>query len=217
MNINRIIFWICFVAILLLIVWGMIVALGRPVPGQSLATPAPVTSADHVRGLDTAPVTIIEYSDFQCPACENYYPTIEKVLNNSSTTTRFVYRHFPLSQHKNALPAAYASEAASKQGKFWDMYEKIFTNHADWTELADATPIFEKYATEIGLDVDKFKLDSNSTTTKALVVDQQTEGQKIGVNSTPSFFVNGVFIKTPPTYEEFIKIIGDAALSASSN
>lgn len=217
MNTRRIFFWVAFIIILALIIWGLIVAMNRPVPsGPNLGTPAPVTALDHVTGPADAPVTMIEYSDFQCPACELYHPLIEKVLASSTIPIRFIYRHFPLSQHANAMPAALASEAAGVQGKFWDMYHLLFNNHEEWTELPDAKPIFIKYASDIGLDVEQFKTDLSSSTLKDRIVADSDGGIKIGIDSTPTFFLNDRAITNPKSYDEFISDIQKAASRGSN-
>ncbi len=213
MNTRRIFFWSAFVVILGLIVWGLVVAMNKAPSDKTakLGQPAPVTGQDHVWGPTDAPVTIIEYSDFQCPACQAYYYVLEKLMASSTVPIRLVYRHFPLTQHKNALPAAMASEAASVQGKFWEMYGLIFDNAADWTEADDPNPVFVGYATKIGLDAEKFKTDLSSATLKEFIKSQNEEGLKIGINSTPTFFVNGKVITNPTSYAAFQALIEEAA------
>ena len=154
-----------FVVVLGLVIWGLIVAMKNPpTPGSTLGTPPSITLADHARGPDDAAVTLIEYSDFECPACAAYYPLIEKLLNESSTTIRFVYRHYPLypQPHQNSFIAAQAAEAADKQGRFWDMYRKLFENQTVWTGSKSAVTLFESYAKEIGLNVETYKKDFDS-------------------------------------------------------
>lgn len=214
MNTKRIIFWLGFVVVLALIVWGLIAAMNKG-SATNLTAPAPVTSADHVLGSATVPVTLLEYSDFQCPACESYYPLVTRLYNESSSTMRLVYRHFPLSQHPNAVPAAMASEAAGVQGKFWEMYDQLFTNHADWTELADPTPVFVGYAAKLGLNTAEFKADLSSSTLADIINGDQNEGIHIGIDHTPTFFINGKVIDNPQGYEQFKALI-DAAASSSS-
>jgi protein-disulfide isomerase len=215
MNIKRIIFWLCFLVVLGLIVWGLVVAMNRPAPGSTAGTPAPVTADDHIYGPKTAPVTMIEYGDFQCPACGAYYPFVKKLTQDASTTLRLVFRHFPLPQHGNALIAAQASEAAALQGKFWDMYDALYSHQADWSDLPDAHAVLNGYAQEIGLDMVKFKADLDSTAVKAVVAKDQAEGESIGINATPTFFVNGKAISNPQSYAAFKALI-DAAASGSS-
>lgn len=216
MNIKRILFWLGFVIVLGLIVWGMVVAMNKAptTPISNVGTPSPVTVDDHIRGPVGAPVTLIEFADFQCPACESYEPLLQKLESAASTTLRVVYRHYPLSQHKNAMPAARAAEAAAMQGKFWEMHDMIFAEHTDWTELADATPIFEGYATKLGLDIDKFRADMAGSAAETRIQRDLGEAGRINVAYTPTFFVNGKAIANPKSYEEFKSII-DAAAQAS--
>lgn len=217
MNLKRLIFWISFVIIIGLIVWGLVVAMNKtPDTTPRLGEPSPVTSADHIKGPADAPVTIIEYSDFQCPACATYYTLVERLMNESTTTVRFVYRHFPLFPipHKNAVIAAEASEAAALQGKFWEMYSLIFENQRLWETSDTASTIFEGYAERIGLNLDAYKKDIVSDAVKARVERDRREGDALGINSTPTFFINGKAIINPNSYESFKKLIDEAALGA---
>ena len=216
MNTKRIFFWIGFVVVLALIIWGLIAAMNKAPANQNPAgTPAPVTAADHIQGPVTAPVTLIEYSDFQCPACEAYYPLVTQVLASTTVPVRFVYRHFPLPQHANAIPAAVAAEAASVQGQFWGMYNLLFTNHADWTELSDPTSVFMGYASTLGFNTAQFKADLSSSTLRAIVQADNDEGISIGVDATPTFFVNGHAITNPQNNADFQALIQAAAGGSS--
>ena len=215
MNTKRIIFWIAFLAVLGLIAWGLVVAMNRPVHNQPrLGTPSDVTAADHVRGPITAPVTVIEYSDFQCPACALYYPVLEQLIA-SSTNVRVVYRNFPLYPlpHPNSMIAAQAAEAAGKQGKFWDMYHLIFPSQKTWADLSNekALDVFKGYAIDIGLDMKQYATDFDSPAVKAKIDADRTEGDTLGINSTPTFFVNGKAVVNPQGYEAFKKIVDEAA------
>jgi protein-disulfide isomerase len=219
MNTKRIIFWASFTIILVLIVWGLVVAMNKPVDtGPKLGTPSPVTSADHIRGPASSTVTLIEYSDFQCPACRNAYPMVEKLINESSTTMSFVYRHFPLYPlpHKNANIASYAAEAAGMQGRFWEMYRKLFDTQPDWENSDNAAIIFEGYAQSFGLDIVTYKKDAASDTVKDRVKRDRDEGDSLGIAGTPTFFVNGKAIVNPSNYEEFKSIIDSAAQSSTN-
>jgi protein-disulfide isomerase len=222
MNIKRILSWIAFVIVLGLIVWGVIVAMNKDTSTPKVGTPDAVSVTDHVRtygpnntqgtsSMTAAPVELIEYSDFQCPACEGYYPVISQVLASSTVPIKFVYRHFPLPQHPNARPAAYAAEAASMQGKFWDMYDLLFTNHTQWTELSDPAAVFEGYAQRIGLNVTKFKTDFASQTVHDLIDTANASDEKLGLFQTPTFFVNGKMISNPQSYAEFNSVLQAAA------
>lgn len=219
MNIKRILFWVCFIVVIALIVWGLIVAMSKaPVSGLTDRTPSAVSVDDHVRGPEDAVVILIEYSDFQCPACAAYYPLVERLLNESSTTLRLAYRHFPLYPlpHKNAFIASQASEAASIQGKFWEMYQILFEDQVSWEGLDDPRETFEKYAVAIGLDIEQYRLDLESESVKMRVERDRDEANALGVNSTPTFFVNGKAIPNPTSYESFKKTIDDAVTAASN-
>jgi protein-disulfide isomerase len=217
MNTKRILFWGGFAIILILIIWGLIASMGREAGISNRAgTPSPITSSDRIKGDDNAPITIIEYSDFQCPACQIYYYVVEKLIASSTVPIKFVYRHFPLDQHKNAIPAALASEASGEQGKFWEMSALLFENQTDWAEEADPNPIFLSYASQVGLDIEKFKLDMASTSLKKKITDSADEGFKIGINSTPTFFVNGKVIDSPQGYEAFKTLIETTAQQSSN-
>jgi len=219
MNIKRTLFWICFVAVLGLILWGLIVAMNKEsgTPGSNLGTPMPITAADHVRGPENAPVTLIEYADYQCPACGSFNSVIERVIANSSTTLRFVTRHFPLVQHRNAVIASQAAEAAGKQSKYWDMAALLYDNQTAWENLSnnEATKLFKGYAERLTIKVDQYETDFNSAEIKAKIDGDRADGRKIGVSGTPTFFVNGVSIANPSNYDAFKKIIDTAALGDS--
>lgn len=211
MTINRILSWGVFIVIIGLIVWGMVAAANKAEKiDKALAPVDKVVDTDWVRGSTTTEVTIIEYSDFQCPACGAYFPIVEEVNEKYGNNFRFVYRHFPLTQHKNAIPAAQAAEAAGVQGKFWDMYKLIFTNQKDWVDLADPMPRFTEYATTLGLDIAKFTTDYDLKSIKDGIDADQKSGVKAGVDSTPTFYLNGKKINAQ-SYEQFKKLIDEAA------
>ena len=219
MNTKRILFWLCFIIILVLIVWGLIVAMNKSLPDNiyqpRLGNPPPLNASDHIRGSESAPITIIEYSDFQCPACEAYYPLVEKLMSESTSTIRFVYRHFPLIKHQNANTSATASEAAGKQGKFWEMYRLLFDNQKIWENSPDARAIFEDYAKQLGLNIDQFKKDYDSADIVNKIKIDLDGGISIGVNGTPTFFINGKGINNPRSYDEFKTIVKKIATSGA--
>lgn len=217
MNTKRIIFWACFVIILGLIVWGMIAAMNKPINGGTkLATPAPVVVTDHILGSTSTPVELIEYGDFQCPACGLYEPIVERLYNESSTTMHLVFRNFPLPQHANAMPAALVVESAGVQGKYWEMFNIVYTHQSEWSEVGDASKVFAGYAQQLKLDMTKFNASLTDPALKSKITADQAEGEKIGINQTPSFFINGKFIQNPQGYDNFKALI-DAAAKSSSN
>ncbi len=139
-----------------------------------------------VKGAKVAKVTIVEFSDFQCPFCGRVEPTVDKVMEAYKDTVRVAFKQLPLPFHNNAHLAAEAALAAKAQGKFWEMHKKLFTN-----QTALERPALEKYAGEIGLNMEKFKSDLDSGKWKQKVDAEQAEGNKIGARGTPSFFING--------------------------
>lgn len=187
----------------------LLAKLAAPKPGSNVPTQADaVTDQDWTRGSRQAKVTLIEYADFQCPACGAYHPIVKELEKEFGDRLLVVYRNFPLSQiHNNARPAAFAAGAAGLQGKFWEMHDKIFENQRAWSDLADPMAEFSKYAQDIGLDVERFKQDMRTKVVTDKVNADYAGGQNAGVNSTPTFFINGTKIENPRGYESFKKIL----------
>ena len=174
-----------------------------------------VTYEDYIKGNKNAPVAIVEYSDFECPACGAYYPLVKELSETYKNDVRFVIRYFPLMGHKNGFNSAYAVEASSKQGKYWEMYDILFVNQKDWAGKESADPtIFEDYAKQIGLDVNQFKMDVNSKEVKNRVNKDLASGKTAGVSGTPTFFINGEKIPNPKSLEDFKTFIDSAILKA---
>lgn len=184
----------------------------QPTPAAKVDQNILVRPDSNKTGSDSAKVTLVEFADFQCPACGVAYPTVKQVRENYQGKINFVFRHFPLPQHKNGLKAAEAVEAAGEQGKFWEMDDKLFTNQDKWGESTNAMDYFLTYAKEIGLDTDKFKASVDANKFAEKIKKDQQDGVAAGVNSTPTFFINGSKIVGAPTYEEFKTQI-DAELS----
>ena len=163
-----------------------------------------------VRGDEDAAITIVEWSDFQCPFCDRATPTLAKIEEHYGSKVRLAFKHFPLSIHPQAAGAHAAAEAAHRQGKFWEMHDKIFENQRD---LAPAT--FERYAAELGLDVERFKRDVASADVKKRIDEDMRQAQKLGVSGTPSFFINGRFLSGAQPFENFKQVI-DSILEKES-
>ncbi|PIQ67018.1 MAG: disulfide bond formation protein DsbA [Candidatus Zambryskibacteria bacterium CG_4_9_14_3_um_filter_40_16] len=162
---------------------------------------------DHIKGPENAPVTLLEFSDFQCPACRSYEPVLEELLNMFPNELRLVYKHFPLSTiHIGALPSAQASEAAGLQGKFWEMHDLLFETQNIWS-LSPTKDKFEKFAEDLGLDIEKFKNDySSDEISNKINIDIELT-RELGLNSTPTFYLNGKLIENPSSIREFIELI----------
>lgn len=172
----------------------------------------PVTESDWVYGTTTPKLTLIEYSDFQCPACLVFFPIVERITVEYADKLQFVYRHFPLPQHEQAKPAAYAAEAAGKQGKFFEMYREIFVRQRDWVDNKDADKIFSTYASSLGLDMSAYIKDFKSSDVQFEVENDYRDGISAGVDATPTFFLNGKKLNNPRSYNDF-KLILDAELN----
>ncbi|HZR47221.1 MAG TPA: DsbA family protein [Candidatus Manganitrophaceae bacterium] len=148
----------------------------------------PITKEDWIRGKKNAPVTILEYGDFECPYCGMAYPELEAVQEEALDAVRLVYRHFPLTTvHPNALPAAEAAEAAGAQGKFWEMHDMLFT-HQEALEYENLL----SYAEAIGLDADRFDDEMERHVYRDKVRRHFRQGVQDGVNGTPTLFFNRI-------------------------
>ncbi len=175
------------------------------------ANPLEVQDTDWQRGAIAPTVTMIEFSDFQCPACKAYHPIVKQLLDSYPTQLQLVYRQYPLTQsHPNAFAAAMAAEAAGAQNKFYPMHDLLFEYQEEWSPLPNPTVKFEEYATQLGLDMDQFKKDSRSSAGKAKVKRQKATGDALRIRGTPTFFVNGNTFDNPTSIEEFKKIIDQA-------
>lgn len=164
-----------------------------PVDPADAARFAPVTDADWVLGPKDAKVTLLEYSDFQCPYCAMIAPVLEQVQKENAADVRVVYRHLPLPNHDKAMLGAQAAEAAGAQGKFWEMNSAIFAAQSDWVD--DSVDAFRTWLIEqagtLKLDVDKFTADMDSEETIAKVRAAQNDSQKSQVDYTPYLVING--------------------------
>ena len=178
---------------LILIIGGVIFfSKNQPPPensSQDIDQNTVLAGATHTIGNQNAPLNVVEFGDFQCPACAQAEPILKKILSQNREKIYFTFRHYPLTFHKNARIAAQAAEAASIQGKFWEMHDLIYQNQKEWSDSTGAEEIFERYAEDIGLDKSKFKDDIDKTT--AIINDDYALGNKVGVQSTPTFYING--------------------------
>ena len=153
---------------------------------RGLLTP-PVGERDHVTGPATAPVTLVEYGDFECPSCRKAWPMVKELERRLGKNLRFVFRNFPLTKlHPNAQHAAEAAEAAAAQGAFWQMHDRLFERQF---ALEDDNII--EYANDLGLDADRVADALKAGTYRARVKEDVLSGLKSGVNGTPTFFING--------------------------
>jgi protein-disulfide isomerase len=158
---------------------------GQPAAPQAVYRKVPVKPDDPVLGAATAPVTVVVFSDFQCPFCARVEPSLKQLGQEYAGKVRFVWKHQPLPMHPNAVPAAIAAEAAREQGKFWEMHDKLFAAQQD---LTPAT--YERYAQELKLDMGKFKASVAASKGQARISADQDLARSVGVNGTPTMFFN---------------------------
>ncbi|MBI3589357.1 MAG: DsbA family protein [Candidatus Liptonbacteria bacterium] len=178
----------------------------------------PVSVGDWKKGNVEAKVELLEYGDYQCPACGAYYPMVEKLIKDLGDKFSFVYRQFPLREiHKNAEAAAEAAEAAGKQNKFWEMHDWLYKNQELWAETSNAKERFADAAASFGLDRAQFEKDRNAREIAAKVQKDFDGGVKAGINGTPSFYLNGEKIQNPASYDEFKNLILSKVPSATAN
>lgn len=163
--------------------------------GPSKTAEGPVLQIDYSKGekigTDSAKVKLVEFSDLQCPACADAEPFVKKIRATYPDQVQVIYRHFPLPQHTHGREAASFAEAAGEQGKFWEIHDKLFETQADWSNLPEATAFFMNATLKLGLDENKVKQAVGSDSVKARIDADVAEGRQLGVNSTPTFFLNG--------------------------
>ncbi len=185
--------------------------------GDDTDTPSNGSTAQptsHTYGDGEAGVVLVEYGDFQCPACGAYYPIVKEIKETYREDITFQFRHYPLTQiHPNAMAAHRAAEAAAMQGKFWEMHDLLYEGQQSWSSLSGnaAVTAFENYAQQLELDLDKFKADFASSAVNNVINADVKEGQNINATSTPTFVLEGKKIEeNPRTFEDFSKLIDDA-------
>ncbi len=170
--------------------------------------PAP-TAEDISYGPADAALTVIEYSDFQCPFCAQYAKWLGVLHERYGDRVRFVYRFYPLSTHEYADITARVGYAAWKQGKFWEMHDLLFANQDEWAQSDDPRPLFDGYAAQLGLDVEQFHSDADSQAATDFINGQAAAGKAGGVSHTP-WLVVGDKVVLPRSLEQFDKLIREA-------
>jgi len=213
-------FW-AIIAVIVVILAGVFVLSGKK-DGSTTTTKA--SASNHVEGSASSGVRLVEYGDFECPFCGQFYPIVKQVVDTNKDKIQFQFRNLPLTQiHRNAFAAARAAEAAGLQGKFWEMHDALYTNQdpngtSGW--VADTKDVlndyFVGYAKQIGLNVTKFKADFASSTVNNTVNADIAAFKKTGLDeSTPTFFLDGKQIQPGYNVSDFQKAI-DAEIKAKS-
>ena len=207
---SRILTWGIGAAILAFAVWFLVVVVNQPSSStttQDIKMP-PISNKDISDGPANAPLQLVEYADFQCPSCKLYYPIVKQLQQDFKGKIIFVYRFFPLSNiHQNAVNAAEAALAANKQGKFWEMHDKLFDTQESWATDPNARTTFTTYAKQLGLNEAQFNTDFNASSTEKNIKDAENADLDMGLNGTPTFFLNGKQLTSPGDYNAFKQLL----------
>lgn len=197
-----------------LIVLGVIVAVVGFLYFTKPAEQTGGTLSEHTTGAGSTGVVLVEYGDFQCPACGSYYPVLQQVKAKYGDQITLQFRNFPLeSIHVNARAASRAAEAASLQGKFWEMHDKLFESQLQWSETKDPVGTFKAFAEQLQLDAAKFEQDYRSSEVNSVINADLAEGRRLGASSTPTFVLNGEKIENPGASLEAFSAVLDKAIA----
>jgi protein-disulfide isomerase len=161
---------------------------------STTSTPASGSGATPGAAVSKGVVTIEEFGDYQCPPCGALHPLLKTLKGEYGARIQIVFRHFPLQIHNHALEAAYAAAAAGLQNKFWEMHNLLYENQSIWSQVGEFRPILINFAGQIGLDIPRFTRDMDGLQVMSLVQDDTQRGAALGVNSTPTVFINGQLI-----------------------
>lgn len=209
-----------FFAVILVVVGAMVgvfMLTDKKEAGQTGGTTSQSSPSEHKVGAGTKKVTLIEYGDFQCPACKQYYPLVKEIKQTYGDEITFQFRNFPLTAiHPNAFIASRAAEAAGKQNKFFEMHDLLYENQESWGQGSDPTATFNAFAQQLSLNLDQFKTDMASAEAAAVINADIKAAQALGATSTPTFVINGKRLEeNPRSIEEFKKLIDEAATKAT--
>ncbi len=166
-----------------------------------------LVNGNYLPATDSAKLTLVEFGDFQCPACGLYHPLIKQLMQDMAGKINFVFRNFPLNQHANANISSYAAEAAGLQGKFWQMHDLLYETQKNWSDSNNAKEIFIGYAKTLGLNIEQFNKDIDSQAVKDKVKSDLNDGGLVKLTATPTYYLNGTKIENmPPSYDELKKL-----------
>lgn len=205
---KKIIIW----AIVIIGIVGLMIGLAYLGTKQNTIVEAkltvPVSDDDISVGDKDAKVVLVEYGDFQCPACAQYVPIVERLRSEYADSMLFVFRHYPIRRiHPNAQLAAQSAQAASMQGKFLEYHDMLYEKQNDWSGVSNASDIFRQYAMSLNLDLVRFDADQKSEATLKKIQSDIDGGDESGVQGTPTFFLNGERVEPQGNYERFKQLI----------
>lgn len=189
-------------------------AQSRPAPVKGFPGAEPAQTL----GPPNAPVQLEEFGDYQCPPCGAFHPVLEQMHQEFGDNLRITFRNFPLTgPHPHAVAAASSAEAAGLQGKFWEMHDLIYEHQAEWKDKMDVAPIFEGYAKQIGLNIERWKKDMGTEQIAQRIFLDSRRGQSMGVRGTPTVFVNGREVPFESLPAEKLRVIIQNELAASGS
>ncbi len=208
-------FWIMVVVVIVVLV-GIFT-----LTGKNNSLPANAKPTDHIMGSTSSGVSLVEYGDYQCPYCGQYYETLKQVLSQYSSQITFQFRNFPLTSiHPNAFAGARAAEAAGLMGKFWQMHDLLYTQNqeyynsngaiATWIGTTSPLSVFDQDATSLGLNVNQFNTYYNSEQVNNLILADENVGNKLNIQGTPTFFLDGKQVQINDSVSAFDNIINSA-------
>lgn len=203
--------------------WGILIAVvivlggiywlsgGKSNPGSTSSSNS-TSPSQHIEGLGRDKVTLLEYGDYECPYCSEFYPIVNQVASKYNDQIYVQFRNLPLTEiHLNAFAAARAAEAASLQGKFWQMHDALYASQSQWVNASDPESYFVTYAQQIGLNIAKFKTDfSGSQVNNTINADLAAFAKTGAQQATPTFFLDGQQIQPTPTLSSFEQYINAA-------
>lgn len=190
------------IGILTVLIVGAILVFGsrsstEKIIAKAVETPELVRDSNQVLGSAEAKVTIVEFADFQCPACAATHPWLKQLLADYGDKVRFVFRHYPLAMHANAQLASRAAEAAGKQGKFWELHDLLYEHQNEWAFQLKPEGKFVEYANQLELNEEQFKTDLTEVAASERIAQDMGDGDALGVDATPTIFFNGEKLGSP--------------------
>jgi protein-disulfide isomerase len=210
--------FLAVIIVVILALVGVFAFTGNKASDSSQSTSSKGQPTNHVQGQGKSGVTLVEYGDYQCPYCQQYYPILKQVQAQFNDQIYFQFRNFPIiNVHQNAFAGARAAEAAALQDKFWEMHDLLYENQSQWSESSDPSSFFKQYAKQLGLNVDQFQKDYASSQVNDAINADLAAGRKLGVQGTPTFFLDGKEIKVNASAASFEKQIKEAIAKKSAS
>jgi len=187
------------------------------ISGNQAASTRPPAESVHIRGNSSAPVTLEEFGDFECPSCQNLATFLDQVVKEYHPRLRLIFRNFPLSMHQHARDAALAAEAAGLQGHYWEMHDMLYREQPVWSSSNDVRTLFISYAETLGLDLHQFKRDMESDKVRERIESDQARAKSLGVQTAPSLFVDKREMGPNDSNPEGVRRLVDEAVKAKSS